>query len=724
MATKQEMALEIYRRLENPEKKEAFRQLAKQRGFEIPTIQTAQPIGPLDYLVGAAELVPTLATGAIAEPISGYGAAIAALKGEDPGEVVEKVQKELTYQPRTRGAQDIMRRVGEFIRPIGEAQESLTEKGFEVAGPAGAATIATLPTAISEILGLGGTKTAKRIALRRTIKRAGKDISKLYDELGNILPEIRKSIDDAGIDIREFEDILPERIPEQTIEPTVEKIKAAESATIMPQQKYKELVEEIEPSQEVLNAYEDLGLQTQMIPSIVSTNPAYTAIEQGLKSVPGSQLAVREKALIGELATKADELIQEFGGAIDKAELSERFRKESRELVDRMEDSENQLWERINSKIGDTQRKTVVDTSTTNDLINSISDELGGKEFLGVQEKKILRSLSPESNPTYARLENVRRQIGRGLRNTGPFKNADQANLKRLYGAIAEDQSKAADSFGAGDIYRLANDMTVQRKAVENQLVKSLGKELQGNITAKAKTAMIGLQRGDTKAFNELIDNIPKEIDKNLRKEIVATSLNDAFTQGSRAERQLNVAGFDDFMNGLKRHPSAMKQLQDQIGTESLNRLKTFHKIVGAVRKAQKQQITTGRIQAVPGMFDEVNNISKRVYGTAEKAVSAIPGMRVAGAIVDAIKPEKTARSVAADQFLASPKLQNIIKQKAAGNLKTKNKILQAEKKIEELKSYKKWKDTLDERDLRDLSVVGIIGYLTGETIEERKESK
>jgi hypothetical protein len=721
MPTKEEMAMSIYKKIQDPEKKEAFRVYAKQKGVEIPTIGVAQPIGPLDYLVGAAEMIPTIATGAVAEPIAGAGAAIAAIKGEDPTQVAERVRQELTYAPRTAGAQDIMRRIGKFVQPIGEAEQAITEKAFEIGGPAAAATAATLPTAVSEILGLGGTRTAKRIGLRRAVKRAGKDVSQLYDELGNLLPEIRKSIDEAGLDIREFEDILPERVPEE-VAPTVEKIKRAEEAQILPGQKYKELVEEVQPSQEVLEAYEDLGLTTQMIPSIVSQNPIYVAIEQGLKSVPGSQLAVREKAFVSELADKSDSLIEEFGGTIDKSKLSDDFRTKSKELVSNLEDSENQIRERIDKSIGPDKRKSVIDATNINNMLNEIAEELGGVDQLGTIERNLLKKLEPGSKPTYARLESLRRQIGRGLRNTGPFKDADQGNLKRIYGALAEDQSIAADKFGVGDIYRLANDMTVQRKTIENQLIKSLGRELYGDITTKAKSAMLGLQRGNTKDFDKMIENIPKEIDKDLRKSVIASSLNDAFTQGSRKERALNIAGFDDFMTGLKRNPVAKKRLESEIGTESMKRLNTFHKIVGAVRKAQTQAITTGRIQAVPGMFDEVNNIAKRVYGTAEKAVSMIPGMRIAGAVVDAIKAEKTPRSVAADQFLSSPKFQNIIKQYTTGNLKTKNKLQQAEKTVEKMKAYQQWKDTLAEAELKDLGTVGVIGYLTGETVNQGEE--
>jgi len=703
-------------------------------GDEISTL-TGQPIEPtdldepgiLDYIMGTGELAATMATGVIAEPVSGIaGIAKTITSGPEAGaETVKQVQEGMTYQPRTRGGAVVGQAVGETLAPVvglaGKVSEGVGDIGYDIAGPFGGAAAKTMLGAIPEILGLKGTRLAKKMALGKMLK--GKNIGALYDKLGNLMPEIRTGLKRSGIELDELKDVLPENILESGMVESAGEIGTAATTRVRPGKKAADIAEDVKPSKEIIEAAEELGVADQMLASHSSQNPTFVAVEQGLKSIPGSQLAAREKGLIGDLSKKADELIVEFGGEIDKSSLSDRFRDSSKSVINDLEMKADEAYTAVGAKI---PKGLKVSANNTIGLINEMATDLGGAKYLGTKEAGLLKNLGPKTKPTYARLDKYRKQIGKALKdNSGPFRDADEGALKQLYKSLRKDQQLVAEGQGIGDLYNTASQLIVSRKTIEKQLVKVIGKDLAGSVTAKGRPAMLGLQNGNTKQFDDLMDNIPTEVGPEIKKSIVVSSLNDAFVQGSRAERSLNIPGFDDFMVGLNRHKGSKKRLTDAIGPEAMKRLDLMHTVIGGIREARKSGITTGRIAAVPGMFDEADNLASRLYGTAKKVAAAegigtvvgVPGAGTAGVIGSVLSAKRTKRSIAADEFLASPRFRGLLKAKAKGNLDTAVKLKDAERMLEKIKEYKRWKDSLDDKSLKDLAVVGAMGYLTGETI-------
>lgn len=633
---------------------------------------------------------------------------------------IKQAQKMLQYKFETEEGQKGAQALGEAIQPLAEpiqkAYEAAGDIGYEIAGPIGGATVKTVLAAIPEVLGLKGTRAAKKAALTRKL---GAKVEDIYDELGNVLPDIQKGLDEQGIALSEIADILPE--PPAKIRPddvrsaTAQDIgKAAKSSG---EKKALKIAEEARPDAEILKAAEELGVEAHMLPSHSAQNPVYVALEQGLKSIPGSQLAAKEKMLISELGTKADELITEFGGEIDKALLSDKFRLKSKELIAGLSKKEGDMFTEL---IENLPSKFSV---RTDNIINSIrqkADKLGGTEYLDPLEIDLLKKLDPATKPTYARLDNLRKKVGAGMKSKGNkiFKNADEAALKNIYKNLAEDQLIFAKSQGYGDMYKTANNLTIQRKGIEEQLLKTLGKELTGDIAAKGKTAILGLQQGNVKLFDDLTKNIPKDMGKDMRRSVFATALNDAFVQRSGAEKSLNIAGFDNFMAGVKRNSTVRARLEKEIGSEAIKRLDTIHKVVGGIRKAQKDAITTGRITSVPKLFDEVDNIATKLYGVG-KTLSVVKGAAI-GAIETAINAKRTPRSVAADDLLSSTKFQDLVKRTATGELKAGPKINRANEILNNLKEFRNWKSTVKEKNILDALTVNAVGYLTGETVKEK----
>ncbi len=676
--------------------------------------------------LGYIEPLLTMGTGAAA----GIGSGIAGIAKtitsgyEEATKSIEQIQEALTYQPKTEEGKivlDVMGKAmkpvmdffigtpaqywGDFVRSAIGGQEG--NLAGDIAGTAVKAGIEIVP----DILGLKGTKELRAFGLKRILKDA--DVSKVFDEAGNIKPDVLQAAEKVGLDANEVVTAAGMREQAQMIS------KAAKSKKQLPSER---IAVESQPNPEILKAAEEFGVSDNLLASHAAENPTFRAIEQGLKSVPGSKLAARERALIQDTAQRADDLILEFGGTLDKSALSDAYRFKAERVIDDLEKRADVAYKAVDDAI---PANAEVSTENVYSKVLESIDDLGGAEYLSTEERRLFNQLDPRSKPTYARLDKIRKEIGQALnRNSGPFKDSETGMLKQLYKALSEDQQIAAKKFQVEDLYSTAKDLVATRKGIENQLVQTLGKNLNINITSKAKTAMQGLSKGNTKDFDALIENIPEQVGPELRKSVISTALNDAFVGTSRAEKSLNIPAFDDFMVGLKRNKGSYERLRSELGDKSMQRLNNFHTLVGGIRRAQKDSITTGRIMAIPKLFDESEGLATRLYGKGKtvlpEVITTASGMPGLGTAIRMTTPKavKISRSVAADELLASDKFRKAVID-ASYSTVNEAKINDV---ISKIPAYKRWAKSLTESELADLSAVGTIGYLTGKS--EAKENE
>lgn len=674
-----------------PEQQEQFRQLQGEVQKPSPATQA---------LSGVLEPAAMVGTGAVNEIVSGLGAVRTLLQTGDlskADKVLKQFQEQFVAIPQTEsgkaGAQALGKAVGVVAEPLGKLVKGSGAAAEEIAGPYAGATVETLLRFSPELIPFIG-KLAKMGKLEKlNIKK----LDDLYDELGQLKPEIKQGLEGAGVTVDDLKSIAP---TQEALEASAQQIgKAAKTG-----KKVEQVAEEVMPDVDILKAAEELDIGDKLLPSHSSQNPVYVSLEQALKKVPGSQLAAKERGAVEALGTKADDFIKEFGGEIDKSLLSDKFKTESLDIIDSISKQESKLFDEIAENIPVNFK---VKTDNIISSLNAKADSLGGTKYLDKTEKMILKDLGQKSSPTYARLDKYRKLIGSAFKNKGPWKDADQGALRQMYKSLAEDQKAFTKKMGYSDLYETANKLTVARKGIEDKLSRVLGKELTGSIATKGKAAILGLQKGETKAFDELVENIPKELSPERRRSIFVTALNDAFVQGSRKEKALSVPGFDDFMTGINRNKSAKTRLTKEIGVDAMKRIGTLHKVVGGVRKAQSA------VGEVPRIFDTVDSVAGKLYGFGKLAAGA-KGAAL-GAIEKLADVKRTPRSVAADELLSSNKFQKIIRDKATLALNTNQKINRANELISQIDAYKKWEKTLPETDIADIAAVGVIGYLIGE---------
>lgn len=686
----------------------------------------------LDILTTGHKKAAGMAVEAAAVPLSGIaGLAKTITSGPEAGaETIEQMQqfaseKAQQYLPAETAEKVIGKTIEtgmsvpgvkptiEAAMKVPEAIGDLTYEGAlqlglspDTAAYFGAAGKSAIPVAV-ELLGIKGTKQAKKGLLKRVVKKAEK--GEFYDEFGNLRPEMKTALKDADIGLEEVSDILPESITTQkSAVPVAEQIKTGKMAKI---------AETFQPDIEKIKAFEDLDMD--YLPQYVSENPTAAAIAENLKDIPGSIMARKEKDIVEQLGKRADDIIIQGGGTVEKGELASRYITESNNIIEDLAQQSNELYNKVSKKI---PPKTPATTEKIIEIINQRVDDLGGEKYLSAKERSILKALDSEANPTYGRLDMMRRQIGEQLGGIDtPFRNVDRKTLGELYDAMTSDQETSILRHGDQQLletYLTGKYLTAQRKGIEKQLKNVLGKKLTGDITKKMGSAVKQLATGDFRTFDNLLNEIPTELGQDMRRELVTSALNDAFISGARSKGPISIGGFGNYWKKLNRNPKAKAKLKKELGSDTWERVKTLAKVNDALKSTMELSVKTGRQISTPGLFDESNKIASRMYGTAKKVGARTP---VVGSLFgDVVNAPKNARSIAADELLSDRKFQNILRQKARA--KTPKQIANMDKMIENIDTYKKWKKTLPPSDANQLAAAGALGYFTGRQKEEPQQ--
>lgn len=485
------------------------------------------------------------------------------------------------------------------------------------------------------------------------------------------------------------------------------------------------IAEEVAPDEAILASAERLGMRDELIPSQYSTNQAYREVEQLLASVPGSHLNAQQKAATAALAQKADDFIVEFGGQLDTTVVSDSFKMKGLDLIESLGKDAGTLYDDIARQI---PAATPVKASTATNYLTEKAASLGGAKYLSAIERRALKAIG--DGPTYARLDSIRKQVGEGLSGRGPFKDAESGSLRRLYGALTDDQEAAAMSLGVGDTFKAAKALVAKRKALEDNLSAVLGKDLTGSLVPKLGAAMGSLSKGDFKQFDQIMSRVPDD----MKGEVMLTAMNNVFTMGSRAEKQLSAPGFVDWYAGLKRNHGAYQRVSQHLPAGAKARLDDIYAVAKGIRDASRERVTTGRISTLNEYFADDNGLLGKLWDVGKKAGAAegvtttagIPGVGAAAVLASAMSKERTPLQQAADQLLAGPKLRSAIEAhikaggKTAGAAGVKARL--AEVALKRDPAYLRWLSHLSGGAKTKVATVGPLNYLLQREGDEEAE--
>ena len=462
----------------------------------------------------------------------------------------------------------------------------------------------------------------------------------------------------------------------------------------------------LEVDEDYLKALKTLGIKEQGLPSTSTNNTQLQQIEQGLKKVPGSENSQIEARQITELSQKADDLIEEFGGNLDKSEAGKVLANKVNSNIEAL----SQKAEDVYSKIGESIPNTAV--SNMDNIGEHLTKELfdlgGDISQLSSLEKRLL-AMSKSDTTTYKAVDKLRKEVGAKIGGSSTkFADEDTATLKNLYSLLTEDQEVIAKQFGMGDAWSTGKELVKQRKTLEDNAVKLFGKELNDNVMVKLGNATKKLSKGDHKQFFEIINSVPKR----NRKEVIVSALNDVFTMGSRKEKQISTPGFADWYNGLSRNPQLKSALYAYLPPKLTKQLDAMGKVTNNIRNAMAQAPVGGQVMATPGVLNKImDGISKKIL---VGVVSKVPGLGIIGDVTEAgLKQGKDKGAEEAMKVLSSPEFVNSIKALAQGQAK-KSKAL--ETKLLNRNEAKQWLKTLSKQEQILIGKQGLIEWLGSDT--------
>ena len=371
-------------------------------------------------------------------------------------------------------------------------------------------------------------------------------------------------------------------------------------------------------------AAERLGMDLPF--DVFSDNPQVRAAVGLTRSVAGGEAEAAWVNTVRGAINKADDVVQQFDAAFIEGRPAPGAT--SQRILDSLKGTQSQLAKDA-SAIYQRIDETIPKTSTVQfpRLTQTLDDVLAevGEKGLSAQEKK-LYELATDPTATYGRLLREKNLIGQAMAGKeSPYGNMAAGDLKRLYGALAEDQlSNVADIGGEAlrQELRAANLLTAKKKALENRIVGAFGKEIDGSVANLMQSAIKSAAKGDAAQFNKLMKVVPPE----LRKETIATAL--ASVSSSARAAQEGAFGFAEFAKtyrGLRANPPVYKQVIETLGKDADSVLRDLYEISKRITDARAQVLTTGKANQALVEAMKAESLIGKVMGstTAQRAAGA-----------------------------------------------------------------------------------------------------
>jgi len=459
------------------------------------------------------------------------------------------------------------------------------------------------------------------------------------------------------------------------------------------------------PDQKVLEAARRLGIDEYLQPDHLTANQAYRELAQAVKSIPGSQTRAAEIQGLNQVGQRADRLISEIGGTTDMSKLNQAVRGQLDSTVTTLEKQADDAFKALRNQV---PAQTRGNADNVLNYVEKRAADLDGAENLSALEKMVRSKLAPKQikdeagnvigtrPPTYALIDDVRRDIGAAARQKGPFADADTGLAKQLYRLINDDQLALAETVGQGGNYQLANSLVRLRKGIEDDMVSLFGRQLDQSLVGKLESATVSLSKGDADKLAKILTAIPKD----MRQMVTASALNTAFGKATQ-NGTLNFNTYAKWYEGLLANKQAYAALMSNLPQPARKQLSDLYRVASNVSKATRERITTGRIQAVQQELQGADNLLSNIYGVAKRAAVGLPieaatasvgfpGAGIASGLTAALTKAKPNALKAADELISSPEFQRL----AVETVSTGNKPSQATvKAVLMSQSFRKFAD-------------------------------
>lgn len=392
--------------------------------------------------------------------------------------------------------------------------------------------------------------------------------------------------------------------------------------------------------------------------------------------VAGEAEAAWEKT-VRRAIERADEISQQFDAAFIEGRpapgvTSQRVLDSLKSNRDQLKSDAGAIYKRIDETV---PKSAPVELQNLKAYFDDLQVNLGAAGRMSPQETSLAKMLE-KGELTYFGLKREKDLVGQavgGLKS--PYENMASGDLKRLYGALAQDQLDNVASIAGEEArreLRAANLLTAKQKALEKRIVGAFGQDIDGSIAQRMQTAIATASKGDAAAFNKLLKVVPAE----LQKETLATALASATAgraagRAGAAEAAFSPNEYTKVYRGLRANPPVYAQMVKIMGKEWDQVARDLYEVSRRVADAQARIPTTGKANqilgenAVQGMVGKVM-ASGATQRLVTGAASALPGGGfIAPDIVNFMSNAKGAGVQKAAKLFASPDFQELAIQTA-----------------------------------------------------------
>jgi hypothetical protein len=342
------------------------------------------------------------------------------------------------------------------------------------------------------------------------------------------------------------------------------------------------------------DAADRLGIQLPA--DVFSDNPQVRAAAGLTRSAAGSEAEAAWRNTVTQAVDKADDVIKQFDatfveGAVAPGVVSQKIKDSLTKTRSDLNAQASKVYNAVDEVVPKT---SVVDLPKLKQTLDTVKAEVGEKGMSAAERN--LAKMIEEGNITYGRLKREKTLIGNAINKMeSPYGSMAEADLKRLYAALADDQLTNVGNIGGEELrqqLRAANLLYAKERALGKRIVNAFGQDIEGSVANKMRTAITGAAKGDAGEFNRLLKTVPED----LRKETLATALASVTRSARGAEKGgFGFSEFADIYPKLRANPPVYKTIVDTLGKDSADVLRDLYEVSKRVTEARANVLTTGK---------------------------------------------------------------------------------------------------------------------------------
>jgi hypothetical protein len=430
--------------------------------------------------------------------------------------------------------------------------------------------------------------------------------------------------------------------------------------------------------EEAMTAAQKLGVE--LPPDVFARQSQIREVAGLERSQKGSVASAVWRDTAADAATKLDEQLGALGAKFTPegpaiTQIGEEVRATLTKKIDELASQAETAYAQIREQVPEDARGSAGDTLAFIAKRAEPREVRPGapKSASSPFEQKVKQALTPtreqvfdplalttstrETFPTYATIDDLRKEAGRGLQGQGPFKDEATGVLKALYKTLTDDQERISSRFNTADLWKQAKGIVSERKTLEDAALTAFGSEMKNSIAPALKAAV----KGDPNAVTKILP-VLNAVPEQLRRETFLTSIADASRATSgRLKGEFGVSQYPDVWRALRRSKD-FPEIAKSLGGDVVQTLDAMFKVSKVVSQASNELTGTG------ASLQKVVN-ERNAAGLMEKLFTSnigrfVGGMTAPGRVLtDFLEGARQKRIDATIGVFRSPEMEEIMRE-------------------------------------------------------------